>query len=735
MDAGKRTISDIFNGNRKLVIPFFQRTYVWKEEQWSRLIEDMEYISSTDKDYFLGSIILKSQPTSSDSSVGDIRTIIDGQQRLTTLSIFLKVLALKTGNKKIAERLFTLNDDSLAMQHSQGDAEPFEKIMYLDELKEIESGQSNILKAYNYFKSNIEPTRLNIQRIQNKAQFVGIDLQFNEDEQQIFDTINSLGVKLTTGELLKNHFFNKDSVNQYNKYWKPVFDEDDECREFWDQEVTAGRLKRNNIEAFLSAFLQIRVQEPSLNVKAEDKALYRRSDGLFNSYKKFISDYIINGITDEHEKDAAILSFIADLTEYAKVYKSSFNISRLKSEVGSNPGIDRMNIIIYALEGTTAIPYLMYVERNVLDKDEKLGIYTYLEAYLMRRVICRSSSKSYSDLFNENLIGNSILTGEALKAYIDSKDADADLAMPSNVLLRKAIHDFVFPNKRAMGIIYMLESRLRKPELHATAMLGFSSYSLEHLMPKKWRKNWNTAVDPDFRDYTLLTLGNLAIITSALNTKISNAEWQKKLTGNNGNNGLKGYASGLVTMEDVLTSDMWDEDSISDRADWLADRAIEVWPSYYDGGEELEDESDDISTKTSPDAVSSSSAGRNMSKIDRTTFSLNGSEYLKKGAFVRLVIKEYIAKYPSITFAELKKVFSDSLLESGYKFKGLLLPIDEWNSWQYDAKMRRYSVTAPDSILTSSDNVRFYVNNQWTLPSVKKIVEIAEREGFTVDTK
>lgn len=63
MDAGKRTISDIFNGNRKLIIPFFQRTYIWKEEQWSRLTEDMEYISSTRNDYFLGSIILKSHPT------------------------------------------------------------------------------------------------------------------------------------------------------------------------------------------------------------------------------------------------------------------------------------------------------------------------------------------------------------------------------------------------------------------------------------------------------------------------------------------------------------------------------------------------------------------------------------------------------------------------------------------------------------------------------------------------
>ena len=148
MDAGKRTISDIFNGNRKLVIPFFQRTYVWKEEQWTRLIEDMEYISSTGNDYFLGSIILKSHPTPSTGSVGDIRTIIDGQQRLTTLAIFIKVLGLKTNQLGIVNRLFTLYDGSIAMQHSQGDSAAFNKVMNLTELEDLSHNRSNILNAY-----------------------------------------------------------------------------------------------------------------------------------------------------------------------------------------------------------------------------------------------------------------------------------------------------------------------------------------------------------------------------------------------------------------------------------------------------------------------------------------------------------------------------------------------------------------------------------------------------------
>lgn len=69
MDAGKRTINDIFNGNRILEIPFFQRAYVWGNDQWERLLEDMENVSLSNKPYFLGSVILKQQPTNTGNQV------------------------------------------------------------------------------------------------------------------------------------------------------------------------------------------------------------------------------------------------------------------------------------------------------------------------------------------------------------------------------------------------------------------------------------------------------------------------------------------------------------------------------------------------------------------------------------------------------------------------------------------------------------------------------------------
>ena len=96
-------------------------------------------------------------------------------------------------------------------------------------------------------------------------------------------------------------------------------------------------------------------------------------------------------------------------------------------------------------------------------------------------------------------------------------------------------------------------------------------------MPKKWRNNWGTANDPEARDEILLGLGNLAIISSALNSSVRDAAWSLKLSGIKAKGGLTAYASGLETMRDVLTKNVWNENTIFERADWLADQAISIW--------------------------------------------------------------------------------------------------------------------------------------------------------------
>lgn len=567
MDAGKRTINDIFNGNRVLEIPFFQRAYVWGQPQWERLLEDMKAISVSNKPYFLGSVILKQQETTTGSRVGDKRTVIDGQQRLTTLNIFFKVLCLKTNENFTFDRSFKLRDNSNALLHNHNDIQAFNEILALTELKDLE-GESNITQAYNYFKDNLVPDDLNLDSILSNVLFVGIDLSQEEDEQQIFDTINSLGVKLTTAELLKNYFFNRDDIEKYNEYWKEVFEKDEETKNYWDREIIAGRLRRTFIDLFFFAYLQIKIQETDFKVKAEDKDAYAKVEHLFESYKNFIKSYLNNN-------KEAILS---EIKEYALLFKKNFNYEILGEELTQDFGIDRINTIIFGLDTTTLIPYTLYILRNISDETTKNELFSIIETYIMRRMITHSNTKNYNQLFTDKLINNRVLSKQEFLDYIEKRDDKVNF-LPTDDELEKGFNSSILINKQSAGILYLIESKIRN-EKDSTALLGINKYSLEHLMPKKWRNNWNKLSSKESeinRDRKLLTLGNLTIITQSLNSSIRDSKWEDKLKGKNKKGGLTEYSGGLKTISQFLEYPEWDEKTIEERALFLYEKAKQIW--------------------------------------------------------------------------------------------------------------------------------------------------------------
>lgn len=568
MEAGKRSINDIFNGNKILEIPFFQRSYVWDSPQWERFLSDMENISQTNKPYFLGSVILKQQLTDSLQSVGDKRTVIDGQQRLTTLNIFFKVLSLKTSNPYLTN-LFRLpmKNNEIALLHNHNDVATFNKILDLtieDKLVETD----NVTKAYNYFCENIDVTKLNFQNLLTNIMFVGIDLGNDDDEQKIFDTINSLGVKLTTAELLKNYFFGRSEIQLYKDYWQTIFEKDAETKDFWDTEIFAGRLKRSFVDLFFYSFLQIKIQDNSLNIKTEDKTEFTKVESLFDSYKKFIKNYQIDK-----------LKLIAEIREYAKVFKDNFDIETVDSELPEQSGIERINAIIFGLENTTLISYTLFVLKNVTDSQEQNQIFDYLEAYVMRRMICHANTKNYNQLFSDQLISNNILTRNDLKTFIDSR-SDKVNYMPSDAELKDGFHQSKLVNKQAAGILYFIETKIRNKQLHSTSLLGLNRYSLEHIMPKKWENNWaklSNEQEKINRNRKLLTLGNLTIITASLNSSIKDSNWDVKREGKPNKKGLNHYATGLDTFSTYLTLPDWNEQEIENRANFLYSLAVKLW--------------------------------------------------------------------------------------------------------------------------------------------------------------
>ena len=571
MKAGEILINGIFNGSRLLEVPFYQRSYVWDEEQWDRFLADMEFVTKTKKPYFLGSIIFKNGPTPNTwDNFSDCKIVIDGQQRLTTLIIFFKVLCLKTNVNGLFNREFRLEDDTIVLRHGRNDVAAFEKVMNQTEATEIknETPASHIISAFNYFLKHMNPEKIDRKVIKQNVQFVCIDLLDGEDEQQVFDTINSLGVRLTTAELLKNYFYNRDNVQEYENNWVAIFEKDSESRLYWEQELETGRIKRSLIDIFFDAYFQLFLQDKQYNISAEDKIVYSRLDHLAKSYQDFIERYC-NG-------DKSVV--LGPMAEYAKCFAETFKPEYCNMGIPASSGIERINVILFGLKNTTLIPYILYVSKNVINQNELYKIYSVLESYIMRRLVVHATTKNYNNLFT-SLILNGVLDAQTLKERLN-KGSDATTYVPTNEDLLHGFQESKLINLQTRGILYFIESGIR-PSRSSTALLGFNSYSLEHLLPKKWRNNWDACATQELarqRDSILLTLGNLAIIPQSLNASIRDGNWATKKAGKGPNNpGLAICAAGLSTIHDALQKDVWNESEISQRAIWLYEQAKSLW--------------------------------------------------------------------------------------------------------------------------------------------------------------
>lgn len=429
MDAGKATISGVFNGSRLLEIPFYQRAYVWGEEQWERFLGDMEFVTASKRPYFLGSIILKQESSGNTwSEVSEVRTVIDGQQRLTTMIIFFKALCTKIGAGKLFERDSILETGDVALSHGRYDRDDFKKVVDAKGSEPID-GPSAIIGAYNYFLKNIDSEQVDRNAIKSNVQFVCIDLTEGEDEQQIFDTINSLGVRLTTAEK----------------------------REYWEQEVVTGRIKRTLVDLFFDAFLQILVQNKERGVTTEDKLFYSRTSNLFQSYKDFIARYC-DGSKDE---------VLGAMKAYAEVFESTFDPTCCDRNVSSAPSAERMNVLIFGLKNSTLIPYVLYVRKNVESSDEQAKIFATLESYIVRRMLVRATTKNYNRLFT-SLILNEAKDAAALRTAL-AADAEATTYMPSDPEVRAAFGESCLYNLQSKGVLYLLESAIR-PSMSSTAL-------------------------------------------------------------------------------------------------------------------------------------------------------------------------------------------------------------------------------------------------------------------------
>ena len=547
MEAGKRTIELIFNKGRSLEIPFFQRSYVWEIENWERFMNDMVMVSKFNKEYFMG----------------DWRIVIDGQQRLTTIILFFKVMCSIENNTTLFKDTFFNRSKEIILKHNHNDYRIFEAIIndeISDELKE-KYKNNNVLNCYTYFIEQKDLLKeVNINNLLDRLYFVGIDLGSEEDEQQIFDTINSLGVSLTTAELLKNELYKRSDEEFYVKTWKKAFEQDEDIKDYWDQKVTSGRQFRINIDLLLQSNLLI-ISKADTN--------YLGLSSLFNNYKNFLK-----------KKDSDREKFINTLIEYAELYKKSINPDLLNQDINIKSSMERFNLVIFGLNVTTIIPYVLYILKEVENFEEKNKMLELLECYLIRRFICKETTKNYNNLF-ASFIRNEINSYEKLsKKIFDAEDPTNKL--PNDESLKKAFFESNLTNQQAKVVLYLIEKSTRDSKNYSTNLRPLNEYSLEHIMPKKWKNNWKvqdsfSEKEREKRDQLLLKLGNLTIITASLNSSIRDASWEIKKNGKGDKRGLKEYSAGISIFEKCLTYLEWNEDKITERINELFDLSKNVW--------------------------------------------------------------------------------------------------------------------------------------------------------------
>ena len=517
MDAHSFPIKKVIQGDTILRIPYFQRRYVWTVEDWERFANDMEDTLDSKTNYFLGAIILKDEDEEPDDrrlGISKRQLVVDGQQRLTTLAIFMKLLYMMTsrGGEFKSQYLQPTANNAPVIVHNCEDKLVFSNIMHLSSAHQLDA-KSRIEEAYNFFHDYLEKKKnevnLNdlLNTVNSSVNFVVIELNDKDDEQQIFDTINSLGVPLRTDELLKNFLYEAKDEQAYLNNWRKVFDVDDASK-FWETDAAKSRQEKSKknitIERFFHAFVRIKMWDFKDQLTESQKKSFVKMENTFATCKSFCNDFGV----DKQE-------LANEIIEYAKLFKEHLSDSVLDIRVPQHAGIKRLACFINATKTYAAIPYVLYILRNVKSEAERNNIFEYMESYLVRRAICKTSNNNYSDLFSEQLIGGGKNTLDLLKEYIEERVGSLEMPSASKVVF--GVSNYKMDEQTARIIYYLYETKLTKTS-EKVFVESYKTCLAEQFMPKSCADadvNWPKHADKDQevnRQELIGTLGNYFLL-------------------------------------------------------------------------------------------------------------------------------------------------------------------------------------------------------------------------------
>jgi len=582
INATKEKLSTFYSNNLQYIVPFFQRAYVWSEDNWEILWEHIIRIANNNNngnEHFIGTIITKHSPP---NALGENQyELIDGQQRLTTFSLLLKAIATKATaqgtffnlKKKANELLIFENSKAekfTRIELSRNDKEYFEAIIFDKDLNLLPNKEHKILECYHYFLNKLEHhkdeelEKLRTTILQN-VPVINMTLASTDDEQEIFDTINSLGVRLTTGELLKNFIFSDKEIRPlYSEYWEQVFEDDEEQIIFWNKPKTSGRVVRTNIEVLLYCYLIIQ------------KGTAVELEKLFSEYKNWFKEKTSN------EK----IAFLKELKKYAQLY-FNFPEGTELNEIAYFQDEERFFHIIENLEITTVYPLVLYIYKQVFDNKIRIQLLSIIESYLVRRNVCRLTTKNYNNLFIQIIVSFDDLksvTADNLMTILNGFTEDTN-RFPSDSEFKTAFLNEFLSNSNAREILFCISLYQLSDPRYDTKKLSSFNYSTEHMMPQKWETNWGregmNESEKINRNKKIKTLGNLTLVTKNLNSSMKNATWKEK------KKKLDEYSCLKITT-DYTSETEWDEAKIDNRASDLALYGLKIWKDYIKENKRVE---------------------------------------------------------------------------------------------------------------------------------------------------
>jgi Protein of unknown function DUF262/Protein of unknown function (DUF1524) len=586
VEAHPRRLKTVFRSDVRLVVPLFQRPYVWdEEEQWAPLWEDVAATFDRRADrradeevspHFLGAIVLEQKRGALGSL--EVREVIDGQQRLTTLQILIAALRDTYTAQSIKTRLMNLltktlvndpdyvedPDEEFKLWPTNRDRDVYAKVMrgaYLDSTRD--PALPRIASTYLFFREQIDAFIAGCGGDGVKAALDGlaevmlehlevvvIDLGLDDNAQVIFETLNARGTALRASDLIKNALFrtlqdSDRSVEQlYEKYWEPL-----ELPQ-WQKDVRLGRLTRPRLDVYVGYFLTV-----LLHREVQSHQLFAVSRSYFD------------GDADRAEQ------FLTELARYAQIY------DELEGGTIGTPAEQRLLIRVEIVDTQTLTPVLLWLFAHT-DGDDRLRSIALLEAYLVRRAICRLTSKNYNRLFLELLRRLSTQGGpahELVERFLISQDSESRL-WPSDGDLSNSLRSLplyrLFKRDRLQRLLLAFEHHLTTDRTEPVP--PSSRLSIEHLMPQSWHEHWPLPADSAAaeneehqRDSLLHTIGNLTLVTGKLNSSLSNGSWGKKRE--------HLLAHSALTLNRTLLRD-WTTTQIEHRSEMFAQAAIAMWP-------------------------------------------------------------------------------------------------------------------------------------------------------------